>query len=907
MGSPINPGRFTYDNYDGVGNPQIIGDARQGFGQTLSYDPLDRLVGVVGPAGTTAYAYDAHGNRTGAGYQYQPGTLRLSNQGGVAFTYDNNGNTWTIGAATFTYTPQNQVETAALPGVSATYAYDSDDQRVKKAVGTSTTYFIRGANGELLTEWKDPGTASGRIRDYMYLGTRLLSAVARNSADDPAGHNTPSTKSHRYATSWQVPGGSGGNANILSGTSSAARKSMHPHMSPTGVRLGVLSSALSIDLLSTGPVLPSVTENPKQGGVFLEFEVERYPFSADAEWLGIDGGGIGSSSTDALRLYITSSGQLVLKHDGGRAVPIGIWTSSPVGLRTPHTLELRFEFNANEGPYPGQNPPWEGLTSWAQVIYDGQSVASYGGSPGGTWTSNEQNPTALDHWNGTGHLVHASLKSPGAANGLLMSIWRTGVVAEKFDTQNLDSYGTTWRTTLIEAAAPGMYSEWTGGQPDWRARSMIAGDGGFYQPVISTIGNQKISYRMESLLARGITGNISSVMVGVRMQYVTPTTRVFVRRNGVETILNDLVPAATLNKWYRIANAGWSPTDIVEVGVRTGENGNNYLNSVALIVEHNTPEPAPLTDTSARVMTFNYAGNGTAQTIDFGLDQLPTVLIVVPIGGTPGMEPIWWWDSRQGAAAMSHSVTSYGRVWPQKGKFHVVHDSTDSPNANGISYVAIALFDPSGRFVIPFAVSKHSSDDNYTHYLRYPQSGELASDFTPTFVFGGAAFATMADSVRASLYRGPGHAGDLTGKLGVTDASDADRIQALGAGTVQFGTTVEARRGDFAFWAGRVSDGVSPTRLMAVTSYVGNGLASRDIALTLNGSTPVMALVVPTNATAKIYRVTGDTTGRDTVAGNAAANSITAMSANQITVGSALNATGVTYDVWTITTGLVTP
>lgn len=43
------------------------------------------------------------------------------------------------------------------------------------------------------------------------------------------------------------------------------------------------------------------------------------------------------------------------------------------------------------------------------------------------------------------------------------------------------------------------------------------------------------------------------------------------------------------------------------------------------------------------------------------------------------------------------------------------------------------------------------------------------------------------------------------------------------------------------------------------------------------------------------------------VTGHAVANSITAMSANQITVGCALNATGVTYDVWTITTGFVAP
>lgn len=70
---------------------------------------------------------------------------------------------------------------------------------------------------------------------------------------------------------------------------------------------------------------------------------------------------------------------------------------------------------------------------------------------------------------------------------------------------------------------------------------------------------------------------------------------------------------------------------------------------------------------------------------------------------------------------------------------------------------------------------------------------------------------------------------------------------------------------------------------------------------------PVFALVAPTTALAKVYRVSGDTTGRNTTSASAVANSITAMGTNQITVGTALNAVGVTYDVWAIRTGLVAP
>jgi hypothetical protein len=65
-------------------------------------------------------------------------------------------------------------------------------------------------------------------------------------------------------------------------------------------------------------------------------------------------------------------------------------------------------------------------------------------------------------------------------------------------------------------------------------------------------------------------------------------------------------------------------------------------------------------------------------------------------------------------------------------------------------------------------------------------------------------------------------------------------------------------------------------------------------------------MVVPTNATAKVYRLSGDS-ARNTTNGATVANSITAMANDQITVGSALNASGVTYDVWAIRTGTVDP
>ena len=130
--------------------------------------------------------YDAHGNRTSVpatSYTYDPaGTLRLVQQGSGAnakvFTYDNNGNLWTESPnKTYAYTPHNLLESATVGDATTTYAYDGDDWRVKKASGTSSTYYLRGLNGELLCEWTNPGEDGQTRRDYVYAGPQQLIAV----------------------------------------------------------------------------------------------------------------------------------------------------------------------------------------------------------------------------------------------------------------------------------------------------------------------------------------------------------------------------------------------------------------------------------------------------------------------------------------------------------------------------------------------------------------------------------------------------------------------------------------------------------------------------------------------------------------------------------------------------------
>ena len=157
-------------------------------------------------------------------------------------------------------------------------------------------------------------------------------------------------------------------------------------MPRTGLRLGV-QTAGTVSTLTNGPIFNgNNADAPKQGGVFMEFEVERYPSlsQGDGEFLATVGG---LNSTDDLRLYVTPGGSLVLKHDDA-GPPQTLWTSPPVGLHAPHTLELRFRFNSQNQVTPSPNPVMgKPPTSRAQVFFDGALVAVYGANAGGIWSS----------------------------------------------------------------------------------------------------------------------------------------------------------------------------------------------------------------------------------------------------------------------------------------------------------------------------------------------------------------------------------------------------------------------------------------------------------------------------------------------------------------------------------------
>jgi YD repeat-containing protein len=167
-------GTFISYGYDNVGNV-LATSYMNGFG-TFQYDALDRLSFASTPSGSFSRSYDLHGNRINGGESYGANKFRPTSYAGLPIAFDANGNMTTVSQVTYSYTPDNLMQSVNAAGTQTTFAYDGDEWRVKKVSGSTTTYSLRGPNGQLLTEWSVSG-ATTTTRDYIYLGSRLIAAA----------------------------------------------------------------------------------------------------------------------------------------------------------------------------------------------------------------------------------------------------------------------------------------------------------------------------------------------------------------------------------------------------------------------------------------------------------------------------------------------------------------------------------------------------------------------------------------------------------------------------------------------------------------------------------------------------------------------------------------------------------
>ena len=169
--------------------------AQPALDQSFGYDELGRLTSVTTATASWTITYDANGNRTGVtlnGTQSVYTTAATSNRllsttnPARSFGYDNAGNTTSdTGGYTSTYNLAGRLTTLTKAGVTSTYSYDGDGQRIRKYNSTgaaSTVIFVYGRNGQLLGEYNSAGAA---LREYVWLGSAPIAvftpdAVAAN-------------------------------------------------------------------------------------------------------------------------------------------------------------------------------------------------------------------------------------------------------------------------------------------------------------------------------------------------------------------------------------------------------------------------------------------------------------------------------------------------------------------------------------------------------------------------------------------------------------------------------------------------------------------------------------------------------------------------------------------------------
>ncbi len=151
---------LQYTQYTDAGLLQQVTSPIAGEGWSYAYDDLNHLTtatNLTNSADTQTYSYDA-GDRIMSSSRYgiyvYPGTGSArphgpTSVGGTAITYDLNGNTLTAGTRGMTWNADNRLSQTTLGGVTATYSYSGDGDRVKKTSSLGTSIYPFGDDYEI--------------------------------------------------------------------------------------------------------------------------------------------------------------------------------------------------------------------------------------------------------------------------------------------------------------------------------------------------------------------------------------------------------------------------------------------------------------------------------------------------------------------------------------------------------------------------------------------------------------------------------------------------------------------------------------------------------------------------------------------------------------------------------------
>lgn len=307
--------------------------------------------------------------------------------------------------------------------------------------------------------------------------------------------------------------------------------------------------------------------------------------------------------------------------------------------------------------------------------------------------------------------------------------------------------------------------------------------------------------------------------------------------------------------------------------------------------------PTPVLN--VQVVGGTYVGNGTQQ--DIALPDACHMLFIRNVGA--GANGVKWF-----ACALGGHLGTTERIVPNMpirvwfddiaATFKFTVSGTDAEiNQNAITYQYIAYCDPGMRFCCAGAYNTPSAIATRNNILQN-------TNFTPIFAFLQQEVLSNASVAQGLRIKGPGNAG-ITGSP-LNGAAQFANFGSFSSGV--FTTNADnhpAVQSQCSYLAFRTTEPGCSWVMLQVLSYVGDGTASRNIALTptTGGRFPLFALVIPTSgAQAAIFRDPSHAGANSARFDNLAntATGITAGAADQITVGISLNANGVTYNVFVI-------
>jgi RHS repeat-associated protein len=192
--------------YDGVGNVTQIQDLKHGFTSSeFIYDGINRLLSITGHNlwHDSAFFYDLDGDIITASvgsssefsnvsYNYNtstPSTNRLESIDlfgvNLPFGYDSHGNSIRDGRYRYQYDYANNLRIVfqldeVHPHIDHLYAYDGNNQRIKKDDGGEITYFFYDHAGQLLGEYNGSGKWK---KEFFHLGKTQVAEIFNKEAN----------------------------------------------------------------------------------------------------------------------------------------------------------------------------------------------------------------------------------------------------------------------------------------------------------------------------------------------------------------------------------------------------------------------------------------------------------------------------------------------------------------------------------------------------------------------------------------------------------------------------------------------------------------------------------------------------------------------------------------------------